>query len=150
MDEYINKITLEYEIMQNDFKSAGEASSNVKKVLNQLGVDSKIVRRVAIATYEAEMNIVIHSLGGKIIVSISSDKIEIKAHDNGPGIKDINLAMQEGYSTASNKVRELGFGAGMGIPNMKRCSDDFSISSCDNKETLVSMKIFIKNNIKND
>lgn len=150
MDEYKNKITLEYEIMQNDFKSAGEASSNVKKVLNQLGVDSKIVRRVAIATYEAEMNIVIHSLGGKIIVSISSDKIEIKAHDNGPGIKDINLAMQEGYSTASNKVRELGFGAGMGIPNMKRCSDDFSISSCDNKETLVSMKIFIKNNIKND
>ncbi len=150
MDENNNKIALEYEIMQNDFKSAGEASSNVKKVLNQLGIDSKIVRRVAIATYEAEMNIVIHSLGGRIIVSISSDKIEIKAHDKGPGIKDINLAMQEGYSTASNKVRELGFGAGMGIPNMKKCSDDFNIASSENKETIVSMKIYIKNNIEND
>lgn len=129
--------------MKNDFKSAGEASSNVKKVLNQLGVDSKTVRRVAIATYEAEMNIVIHSNGGNIIVTISSDKIEIIAHDEGPGIKDIELAMQEGYSTASNQVRELGFGAGMGIPNMKKCSDVFSISSHENEKTLVSMTMYM-------
>lgn len=146
MDGNNDKITLEYEIAQNDFKSAGEASSNVKKVLNHLGIDSKIVRRVAIATYEAEMNIVIHSYGGRIIVTISTDKIEINAHDDGPGIKDINLAMQEGYSTASNMVRELGFGAGMGIPNMKKCSDVFDINSCENKETLVSMIIYIKHN----
>lgn len=146
MDESNEKITLEYEITQNDFKSAGEASSNVKKVLNHLGIDSKIVRRVAIATYEAEMNIVIHSYGGRIIVTISTDKIEIKAHDDGPGIKDIDLAMQEGYSTASNMVRELGFGAGMGIPNMKRCSDAFNINSCENKNTIVSMIIYIKHN----
>lgn len=144
MDENNDKILLEYTVMQNDFKTAGEASSNVKKVLNQLGVDSKIVRRVAIATYEAEMNIVIHSYGGRIIVAISSNEIEVIAHDTGPGIKDIELAMQEGYSTASNQVRELGFGAGMGIPNMKRCSDTFSILSQESMETLVSMKIFIK------
>lgn len=144
MDENNNKITLEYDVKQNDFKCAGEASSNVKKVLNQLGIDSKIVRRAAIATYEAEMNIVIHSLGGKIIVTITSDAIEIKAHDRGPGIKDIELAMQEGYSTASNQVRELGFGAGMGLPNMKKCSDIFNIFSRENEETLVSMKIYIK------
>jgi len=144
MDGSNNKITLEYNIMQNDFKCAGEASSNVKKILNQLGIDSKIVRRAAIATYEAEMNIVIHSLGGKIIVTITSDVIEIKAHDRGPGIKDIELAMQEGYSTASNLVRELGFGAGMGLPNMKKCSDIFNIISRENEETLVSMKIYIK------
>ncbi len=149
MNENTHKVKLEYRVIQNDFKSAGEASSNVKKVLNQLGIDSKIVRRVAIATYEAEMNIVIHSHGGKIIVSISSDEIEVIAHDTGPGIGDIELAMQEGYSTASNQVRELGFGAGMGIPNMKRCSDDFSIMSERNRETVVSMRIYI-NHIENN
>lgn len=142
------KITLEYEVTQNDFKSAGEASSNLKKVLNHLGIDSRIVRRVAIATYEAEMNIVIHSYGGKIIVSITTDKIEIRAHDDGPGIKDIKLAMQEGYSTASNMIRELGFGAGMGIPNMKRCSDVFEIYSCENEDTIVSMVIYIKHDVE--
>lgn len=143
MDENNDKIILEYNVKQNDFKGAGEASSNVKKVLNQLGIDSKLVRRVAIATYEAEMNIVIHSYGGRIIVIVSSNEIEIIAHDTGPGIKNIELAMQEGYSTASNQVRELGFGAGMGIPNMKRCSDTFSIQSQEEMETQVSMKMFI-------
>lgn len=144
MNENNHKINLEYSIVQNDFISAGEASSNVKKVLNQLGIDSKIIRRVAIATYEAEMNIVIHSYGGKITVTISPDEVEVIARDTGPGIENIELAMQEGYSTASNQVRELGFGAGMGIPNMKKCSDDFSITSEQNKETIVSMKIYIK------
>lgn len=139
-----DKIKLEYEVVQNDFKSAGEASSNIKKTLNQLGIDSQIVRRVAIATYEAEMNIVIHSYGGKIIVCISPSEVEIIALDEGPGIKDIGLAMREGYSTASHSVRELGFGAGMGIPNMKRCSDEFEISSQNGEKTLVSMKIFIR------
>lgn len=145
MNESNHKINLEYTIKQNDFVSAGEASSNVKKVLNQLGIDSRLIRRVAIATYEAEMNIVIHSYGGKIIVTISPEEVEVIAHDNGPGIDNIDLAMQEGYSTASNQVRELGFGAGMGLPNMKRCSDDFKITSKPNKETIVSMKIYIRN-----
>lgn len=142
------KITLQYEVAQNDFKNAGEASSDVKKVLSRLGIDSKIVRRIAIATYEAEMNIVIHSNGGKITVIISSDKVKIEAHDKGPGIKDINLAMQEGYSTASNNIRELGFGAGMGLPNMKRCSDVFEINSSEGGETKVSIEIFIKHSIE--
>lgn len=149
MNENNHKINLEYSIVQNDFISAGEASSNVKKVLNQLGIDSKIIRRVAIATYEAEMNIVIHSYGGKIIVTISPDEVEVIARDIGPGIENIELAMQEGYSTASNQVRELGFGAGMGIPNMKKCSDDFNITSEQNKETIVSMKIYIKHKENN-
>lgn len=122
-------IRLEYEVVKEDFGSAGEASSNIKKVLRKLGIDSTIIRRVAIATYEAEINIVIHSQGGNIIVAIKTDKIEIIAKDKGPGIKDIELAMQKGFSTASNKVRELGFGAGMGLPNMKRSSDEFYIES---------------------
>ncbi|SDZ32186.1 Anti-sigma regulatory factor (Ser/Thr protein kinase) [Proteiniborus ethanoligenes] len=144
MNKNNDMIKLEYNVVQNDFKSAGEASSNIKKILTQLGIDSQIVRRVAIATYEAEMNIVIHSYGGKIIVGISPSEVEIKALDEGPGIKDISLAMREGYSTASHSVRELGFGAGMGIPNMKRCSDDFHILSEEGGNTLVSMRIFTK------
>lgn len=122
-------ISLEYEVIKEDFGSAGEASSNIKKVLRKLGIDATIIRRVAISTYEAEINIVIHSEGGKIIVYIKPDKIEIIAKDKGPGIKDIELAMQKGFSTASNKVRELGFGAGMGLPNMKRSCDEFFIES---------------------
>ena len=146
MDKDTNSLVLEYEIMQNDFTRAGEASSNVKKVLTQLGIDSKTIRRVAIATYEAEMNIVIHSYGGKIIVTIFPEEIEILALDIGPGIKNIDLAMKEGYSTAPNRVRELGFGAGMGLPNMKKCSDVFKISSSEGKETEVFMKIYVKHN----
>lgn len=145
MNKDTNSITLEYEIMQNDFTRAGEASSNVKKVLTQLGIDSKTIRRVAIVTYEAEMNIVIHSYGGKIIVTVFPEEIEILALDIGPGIKNIDLAMKEGYSTAPNRVRELGFGAGMGLPNMKKCSDVFKISSNEGQETEVFMKIFNKN-----
>ncbi|MGF7056516.1 ATP-binding protein [Brassicibacter mesophilus] len=146
MNRETNSITLEYEIMQNDFTRAGEASSNVKKVLTQLGIESKIIRKVAIVTYEAEMNIVIHSYGGKIIVTIFPEEIEILALDIGPGIKNIDLAMKEGYSTAPNRVRELGFGAGMGLPNMKKCSDVFKISSNEGKQTEVFMKIFSKHN----
>lgn len=136
-------IKLEYEIIENDFSRAGGASSNIKKVLTQLGIDSKIIRRVAIVTYEAEMNIVIHSRGGKITVTISPEEIEVLAWDRGPGIKDIDLAMKEGYSTASNEIRELGFGAGMGLPNMKKFADYIKIISGKNSETTVIMKIFL-------
>lgn len=136
-------IKLEYEVLKNDFTRAGEASSKVKKILAQLGINSSIIRRVAIATYEAEMNIAIHSLGGNIIVFVNPKEIEVVAKDKGPGIEDIELAMQEGYSTAPNSVRELGFGAGMGLSNMKRCSDEFDIHSQMGKETEVHMKIYV-------
>ncbi|KGG81196.1 ATP-binding protein [Caloranaerobacter azorensis] len=138
-----NFIKLEYEILQNDFTRAGEASSNIKKILKQLGIEAKIVRKVAIATYEAEMNIVIHSYGGMIKVIITEQYVDIYAIDKGPGIKDIELAMKEGYSTAPNHIRELGFGAGMGLPNMKRCSDEFNIESIPNEKTEVYMRIYI-------
>ncbi len=136
-------IKLEYKILKDNFSRAGEASSNIKKVLRQLGIESSIIRRVAIATYEAEINIVIHSYGGMIYVYIRPDRIEIVAEDEGPGIEDIKLAMQEGYSTASNKVRELGFGAGMGLPNMKRSSDDFEINSVKEIGTKVKMTMYL-------
>ncbi|QEK12321.1 anti-sigma regulatory factor [Crassaminicella thermophila] len=138
-----NSIKLEYEVIKDDFSRAGEASSNIKKVLRQLGIDSKIIKKAAIVTYEAEMNIVIHSAGGKITVFISPDSIQIIAKDKGPGIKNIDRAMEEGYSTASNRVRELGFGAGMGLPNMKRYSDEFYIQSKEGESTILKMKIYI-------
>ncbi|MTI48557.1 MAG: anti-sigma regulatory factor [Firmicutes bacterium] len=136
-------LNLEYEVLRNDFTKAGEASSNIKKILTQLGINSSIIRRIAIATYEAEMNIAIHSLGGCITVNVTPKEINIVALDNGPGIEDIELAMQEGYSTAPNSVRELGFGAGMGLSNMKRCSDEFKITSQKGKNTRVNMIIYI-------
>lgn len=139
-----NIIKLEYSVVQNDFSRAGEASSNMKKILIRLGIDSKIIRKAAIATYEAEMNIVIHSHGGNIFVQISPEYIEIEAIDRGPGIDNIDLAMKEGYSTASNDVRELGFGAGMGLPNMKKFCDEFQINSVSGQNTKVKMKIYIK------
>ena len=129
MDNKDNTMNLEYEVMRCDFTKAGEASSDIKKILKQLGISSSIIRKIAIATYEVEMNIAIHSLGGKIIVTITENQINISAVDYGPGIENIELAMEEGFSTAPNNIRELGFGAGMGLPNIKRCSDIFNISS---------------------
>lgn len=136
-----NKIKFEFDVISNDFTRAGEASSNIKKILKQLGVDSKIIRRVSIAAYEGEMNIVIHSLGGKIILEVSKNKIILIMKDKGPGIKNLDLAMQEGYSTASNEIRELGFGAGMGLPNIKKCSDVFNIESILGKSTILTVVI---------
>jgi len=108
-------------------------------VLRQLGIDNALIRRVAICTYEAEINIAIHSLGGQILVNIYGNKIEIIAKDRGPGIADLELAMKTGYSTASSKVRELGFGAGMGLPNMKKCCDVFNLESKIGEFTFVKM-----------
>ena len=134
---------LEYDVSAEDFSSAGEASSNIKKVLRQLGIDSSLIRRVAIATYEAEINVAIHSYGGKINVSILPNEIEIIARDRGPGIEDLELAMKKGYSTATSEIRELGFGAGMGLPNMKKCCDNFSLDSKVGEFTEVKMIIEI-------
>ena len=108
---------------------AGEASSSVKKTLKQLGFSPEVIRRVAIAMYEGEINMVIHAEGGEATVEITEGAIRIVLSDRGPGIKDVNLAMQEGYSTAPEEVRNLGFGAGMGLPNIKKYSDDLNIET---------------------
>ncbi|WP_458379747.1 ATP-binding protein [Thermoclostridium stercorarium] len=113
-------IRKEYDIPANDFSRAGEASSNVRKLLTQLGVNPTIIKRTSIAMYEAELNAVIHGNGGKARVEIFEDRIEILVYDEGPGIADIELAMQEGYSTAPDYIREMGFGAGMGLSNIKK------------------------------
>ena len=122
-------ITFHYIVDGDDFTSAGEASVNVKKKLRQLGVDPTIIRRVSIAMYEGEVNMVIHANGGFVDVNVYSDKIEIVLKDEGPGIADVDKAMQEGYSTAPDYVRTLGFGAGMGLPNMKAFTDDMKIET---------------------
>ena len=122
-------LTMEFDIKAGDFVLAGEASSKIKDTLKKLGVKPEVLKKVAIVSYEAEMNIVIHSVGGVLKAIISKDKIEIIAEDRGPGIENIELAMMEGYSTAPEEIRNLGFGAGMGLPNMKKYSDYFEIES---------------------
>ena len=118
-----------YRIIGRDFDRAGEASGNLKTTLSRLGFNPRVIRRVAVATYEAEMNVVIYTDGGEIVAEVRPDRIRIEALDNGPGIPDIDLAMQPGYSTASEWVREMGFGAGMGLPNIKSCSDHMELES---------------------
>ena len=120
---------LHYEVSGEDFTRAGEASSSVKKRLRSLGYDSDAIRRVAIAMYEAEINVVIHAEGGYCDVDIYPDKVEILLADKGPGIPDVDKAMQEGFSTAPDNVRNLGFGAGMGLPNIKKYTDDMRIET---------------------
>jgi anti-sigma regulatory factor (Ser/Thr protein kinase) len=112
-----------------DFTSAGRASTGVKDALKRMGVDPPVVRRVAIATYEAEMNVVMHAWRGRIRLRVRPEAVVVEALDEGPGIPDIELAMQDGYSTATAEMREMGFGAGMGLPNMKRNADDLQIDS---------------------
>ena len=122
-------ITLHYDVPGDDFTRAGEASGNVKTHLKKLGFDPAVVRTVVIALYEAEINMVIHAGGGEIDVEIDPDQIRMVLTDHGPGIPDISLAMQEGYSTAPDNVRALGFGAGMGLPNIKKYTDDMQIET---------------------
>ena len=137
-------IILNYQVSAADFSHAGEASSNVKKTLKSLGFPPEVVRRVAIAMYEGEINMVIHAHGGEATASITPEEIEIILKDVGPGIPDIPLAMQEGYSTASDSVRGLGFGAGMGLPNMKKYSDEMKIDS----EVGVGTTVFLRVNFE--
>lgn len=132
---------LEYKISADDFKSAGEASSDVKNKLKQMGLAPDIVRKVAIAMYEGEINMVIHARGGDITVEIMMDRIIISLKDVGPGIKDIEKAMQAGFSTATDRIRSLGFGAGMGLPNMKKYSDDMKIETTLGVGTTVTLII---------
>ncbi len=126
-----------------NFAAAGQIAASFKNTLRKLGVASPVVRRVAIASYEAEINLAIHSWGGFMQLRIYPDKVHLLVEDVGPGIADIELAMQEGYSTASEEVRMLGFGAGMGMPNMKRCADLFEIGSVPGKGTSINMSFAI-------
>ena len=134
-------IVLNYTIPPDDFTRAGEASSDVKSKLKQLGVSPEAVRKVAIAMYEGEINMVIHADGGTADVTVYDDYIEIVLADTGPGIPDVSLAMQAGYSTAPDNIRSLGFGAGMGLPNMQRYSDQMHIDTELGVGTTVRMRV---------
>ncbi len=140
MSELLN---FHFDVDGDDFTSAGQASIQIKKSLRRLGLDPETIRRVSIAMYEGEINMVIHANGGTADVNVSESYIEIILKDQGPGIKDINQAMQEGFSTAHDQIRSLGFGAGMGLPNMKRYTDDMKIESTVGVGTTVTMRINI-------
>ena len=128
-----------YEVSGEDFRSAGEASSHLKKELKNSGFSPDVIRRVSISMYEAEINMVIHANGGVVDVEVSPERIDMWLKDSGPGIENIPLAMQEGYSTALEEVRALGFGAGMGLPNIKKYTDEMKIES----EVGVGVTVFI-------
>ena len=139
----MNSIHYQFEVDGNDFSRAGEASSKLKQKLKEMNLPPDIIRRCSIAIYEGEINMVIHANGGVIDVDIFPDRILMVLKDVGPGIPDIEQAMQEGFSTASAEVRSLGFGAGMGLPNMKRYTDEFEIQSTVGVGTTITMRVNI-------
>lgn len=135
------KVQFHFDIDGDNFTSAGEASVKIKKLLREMGFSPDTIRRVSVAMYEGEINMVIHANGGSADVDVYNDKIEIILADHGPGIPNIELAMQEGYSTAPDNIRSLGFGAGMGLPNMKRYTDDMRIESAIGEGTTIYMTV---------
>ena len=132
-------LRITYPVAAADYVNAGKASTDIKRRLKQLGIGGDVLRRVAVASYEVELNLVIHSLGGELCLIVSPEAAQLISSDQGPGIPDLDMAMREGYSTASDEARSLGFGAGMGLPNMKRNSDDFSITSEVGVGTTITM-----------
>lgn len=136
-------LVFRFEVDGEDFTSAGQASVQIKKNLRQLGINPETIRRVSIAMYEGEINMVIHAGGGEATVRVNEEYIEIVLDDKGPGIKNIDQAMQEGFSTAPDQIRSLGFGAGMGLPNMKRYTDSMEITSTVGVGTKVVMRVNI-------
>ncbi len=136
-------LTLTYNVNGEDFISAGHASEDVKRTLKSIGMPSDVIRKVAIAMYEGEINMVIHANGGVAEVEIGEKELIVRLKDTGKGIADIDQAMKEGFSTATDAIRELGFGAGMGLPNMKKYSDDMIIESEVGKGTTVTLKFII-------
>ena len=134
-------LKLNYEVDGGDLVQAGEASSKMKMTLKKLGLPPEVIRRASICMYEGEINMVIHADGGQAEVEVDANQIVIRMTDTGPGIPDVEQAMQEGYSTAGQTARELGFGAGMGLPNMKRYSDEMTIDTEVGKGTTVTVKI---------
>ncbi len=138
----MNTLTLRYEVPGDDFTRAGEASSDVKRKLKQLGYNPEAIRKVAIAMYEGEINMVIHAGGGEAVVDVDPKQVQIVLWDHGPGIPDVEKAMQEGWSTAPDNVRNLGFGAGMGLPNMKKYTDELRIDTKVGEGTTLFMKVY--------
>lgn len=141
----MDSVKLHYEVSGDDFTRAGEASGDVKRVLKELGFDPDVVRNVSIAMYEGEINMVIHAGGGELDVEISPDCIQMVLADHGPGIKDVELAMKAGYSTAPDQVRSLGFGAGMGLPNIKKYTDEMVIETEIDVGTTMRLKVYTQN-----
>lgn len=139
-------IKLEFKIEEKDFFMAGESASRVKKTLQQLGLQQEVIKKIAIIIYEAAMNVSIHGNYGMLRIYIDPESITVETEDRGEGIPDINLAMQEGFSTATYEVREMGFGAGMGLPNIKQCSDELHIDSKINVGTKLQAKVYLKKN----
>jgi serine/threonine-protein kinase RsbT len=133
----------EYNIRGGDFVNAGESSCKIRNTLREIGIDSDIIRRIAIAAYEAEMNVVMYAERGVMRINVYNDNILLTIDDKGPGIEDIDLAMRPGYSTATEEMREMGFGAGMGLPNMKKNADIFKITSEVGKGTKLEIKIML-------
>lgn len=138
----MSMLHLDYEVPGDDFTRAGEASGDVKSKLKRLGYNPDAIRRVAIAMYEGEINMVIHAGGGRARVDIGPDKVELTLIDEGPGIADVDQAMQAGFSTAPDAIRSLGFGAGMGLPNMKKYTDEMEIQSVLGEGTTVRMAVY--------
>ncbi len=132
-----------FEVQAANYQTAGDASASIKRKLKQLGVDSTILRRIAVASYEVELNLIIHSMGGTLTMEMTPREIRLISQDVGPGIPNIEKALQEGYSTASEEARGLGFGAGMGLPNMRRNADQFQIESELGKGTRIEMRFSI-------
>ena len=133
-----------YEVRTGEYQTAGDASANIKRKLKQIGIGGTVLRRIAVASYEAELNLIIHSHGGTLSVEMTPEQIMLISADVGPGIADLSKAMQEGYSTASEEARGLGFGAGIGLPNMKRNADGFDIESEVGKGTTIQMRFDLK------
>ena len=137
----MDKVNFHFDIDGENFTSAGEASVKIKKLLREMGFSPEVIRRVSVAMYEGEINMVIHANGGTADILVFCDRIQIVLADRGPGIPNIELAMQEGYSTAPDNIRSLGFGAGMGLPNMKKYTDGMRIESEVGKGTTVYMTV---------
>ena len=140
----MESINLHYDVSGVDFTRAGAASGDVKRVLKQLGVSPVTTRNVAVAMYEGEINMVIHAGGGEIDVEITEDAIRMVLTDHGPGIENVELAMKEGYSTAPDNIRSLGFGAGMGLPNIKKYSDEFRLETELGVGTTLYLTVYMK------
>ena len=138
----MSNLKLHYDVPADDFTRAGEASGSVKRTLKDLGFSPEMVRKVVIALYEAEINLVIHAGGGEIDVEISPESVDMVLTDKGPGIPDVEMAMKEGYSTAPDNVRSLGFGAGMGLPNIKKYTDEMKIDSVVGEGTTMYLKVY--------
>jgi len=138
-----NIFSQRFEIRGGDFSNAGKTSTSIKDILQEIGIDPSIIIRASIASYEAEMNVVMYAQRGSLTLNVTPEKLNLRLEDDGPGIENIELAMKEGFSTATEKMREMGFGAGMGLPNIKRNADKFEIFSERSKGTVLDITIYL-------